>query len=277
PRAHASTTWWSRPATACGVSCCSAATATSSPGHLRDTPPMCRSSSSTAARLTADMPRWSGRSWPLRTSPSRATRSSWPRGAPPWTCSRTTPTGATPSPRRCSARPTSDRRSWKGARGAMAIVSPLRARGQRTSGRPQGRSQGPSQGPSQDTVRTRLGVSSWFAALRDALERPLTSYYLLLGESALLLTIGLIMVFSASSVYAFQNYGGDSYAVVVKQLTWVAIGLPCAWVASRLGQRWGRRLAWPGYFVSLALLLLTAFFGVSRNGNTNWLALGPIV
>ena len=30
--------------------------------------------------------------------------------------------------------------------------------------------------------------------LRDALDRPLTSYYLLLGASALLLTIGLIMV-----------------------------------------------------------------------------------
>jgi cell division protein FtsW len=148
----------------------------------------------------------------------------------------------------------------------MAIVSPLRARGNRTSGRT----------PGQGTAQARSGVSSWFAALRDALERPLTSYYLLLGASALLLTIGLIMVFSASSVYAFQNYGGDSYAVVVKQLTWVAIGLPCAWVAGRMPQRWIRRLAWPGYIFSLGLLLLTAFFGVSRNGNTNWLALGPI-
>ena len=48
-------------------------------------------------------------------------------------------------------------------------------------------------------------------------------------------------------------------------------------MAGRLPQRWVRRLAWPGYVVSLGLLLLTAFFGVSRNGNTNWLALGPIV
>jgi cell division protein FtsW len=143
----------------------------------------------------------------------------------------------------------------------MAIVSPLRARGDR----------------SRNPARARTGVSSWFAALHDALERPLTSYYLLLGASGLLLTIGLIMVFSASSVYAFQNYDQNSYAVVVKQLTWVAIGLPCAWVAGRLPQRWIRRLAWPGYLVSLGLLLLTAFFGVSRNGNTNWLALGPIV
>jgi cell division protein FtsW len=145
----------------------------------------------------------------------------------------------------------------------MAIASPLR--GSRKPG-------------ATDSRRTRAGtVTSWYAALKDALERPLTSYYLLLGASGLLLTIGLIMVFSASSVYAFQNYDQNSYAVVIKQLTWVAIGLPCAWVAGRLPQRWVRRLAWPGYIASLGLLLLTAFFGVSRNGNTNWLALGPIV
>jgi cell division protein FtsW len=144
----------------------------------------------------------------------------------------------------------------------MAIVSPLRRSPRRTS--------------SSEDSPGRTGVSSWFAALQDALARPLTSYYLLLGASALLLTIGLIMVFSASSVYSFENYDQNSYAVVVKQLTWVAIGLPCAWVAGHLPQRWIRRLAWPGYFVSLGLLLLTSLFGVTRNGNTNWLAFGPV-
>ncbi len=143
----------------------------------------------------------------------------------------------------------------------MAIVSPLRARSWRRS----------------DDVRRPSTMATWYAALRGALDRPLTAYYLLLGASALLLTIGLIMVFSASSVYAFENYAHNSYAVVEKQLIWVCIGLPCAWVAGRLPQRWIRRLAWPGYILSLGLLLLTAFFGVARNGNTNWLALGPIV
>ncbi len=119
------------------------------------------------------------------------------------------------------------------------------------------------------------GLRSWTAALRHALDRPLTSYYLLLGASALLLTIGLVMVLSASSVYSYRIYD-DSYAVVEKQLMWVAIGVPCAWIASRLPLRWIRRLAYPGYAISLGLLLLTAFFGVERNGNTNWLALGPI-
>ena len=106
---------------------------------------------------------------------------------------------------------------------------------------------------------------------------PLTSYYLLLGASALLLTIGLIMVLSASSVYSYEVNDGDSYAVVRRQLVWVLIGLPLAWVASRLPHRWVRRLAYPGFSVSLVLLLLTAFFGVERNGNQNWLGVGPVV
>ena len=139
-----------------------------------------------------------------------------------------------------------------------------------TTVNPESRTAGPA-------VRPTLAPTSWYAALRDALDRPLTAYYLLLGASALLLTIGLIMVLSASSVYSYQQNAGDSYAVVKRQLMWVALGLPSAWVASRLSQRWIRGLAWPGYFVSVALLLLTAFLGVSRNGNQNWLALGPIV
>ena len=120
-------------------------------------------------------------------------------------------------------------------------------------------------------------VRATYAAVQHALDRPLTSYYLLLGSAALLLTMGMIMVLSASSVYSFRFYDGNSYHVVMRQLTWVVLGVPCAWVASRLPHRWIRRLAWPGYFVSLGLLLMTAFMGVERNGNQNWLALGPVV
>jgi cell division protein FtsW len=105
--------------------------------------------------------------------------------------------------------------------------------------------------------------------------RPLTNYYLLLGSVVLLLTIGLLMVLSSSSVEAFKDTG-DSYATVKRQLLWVVIGVPCAWFASRVSLKWVRRLAYPAFSVSLVLLLLTAFLGVERNGNTNWLALGPL-
>lgn len=123
---------------------------------------------------------------------------------------------------------------------------------------------------------TRVRPRTWFGTLRDALDRPLTSYYLLLGASALLLTIGLIMVLSASSVYSYQLNDGDSYAVVRRQLMWVALGLPAAFLASRIPNRVVRQFAYPGFSLSLVLLLLTARFGVRINGNQNWLAIGPL-
>ena len=117
----------------------------------------------------------------------------------------------------------------------------------------------------------------WFAALRDALDRPLTAYYLLLGASALLLTIGLIMVLSASSVYSYQVNDGDSYAVVRRQLVWVLIGLPL-----RAGSPAGCRMRLdpparlPG-FSSRSCCCCSPRSSVSTvNGNQNWLALGPV-
>jgi cell division protein FtsW len=97
----------------------------------------------------------------------------------------------------------------------------------------------------------------------------------LLGSVALLLTIGLLMVLSASSVEAYRNTG-DSYATVKRQLMWVAIGLPLAWFASRVALRWVRRLAYVAFSASLLLLGLTAAIGITVNGNQNWLAIGPL-
>ena len=84
-----------------------------------------------------------------------------------------------------------------------------------------------------------------------------------------------MMVLSSSSVDAYKTTG-DSYAIVKRQLMWVLLGLPCAFIASRMSHSWIRRMAWPAYVLSLSLLLLTAFLGVERNGNQNWLAVGPL-
>jgi cell division protein FtsW len=115
------------------------------------------------------------------------------------------------------------------------------------------------------------------ASLREALDKPLTSYYLLLGASALLLTIGLIMVLSASSVYSYRLNDGDSYAVVRRQLMWLLIGLPAAFIASRLPVTFLRRISVWAYVASLLLLFLTIFLGKEINGNRNWLGVGPLV
>ena len=45
------------------------------------------------------------------------------------------------------------------------------------------------------------------AAIRDVLDRPLTSYHILLGATGLLLVLGLLMVLSASSVLSYTRTG----------------------------------------------------------------------
>ncbi len=129
-------------------------------------------------------------------------------------------------------------------------------------------------------VGQQPGIAGWIshrtAVVRAALERPLTSYYLLLGGSTMLLAIGLMMVLSASSVYSFRVYD-SSYYVFLKQLTWVVIGLPAAWLASRVDRRMLRWMAWPAVLLAVALLALTQTgLGFAVNGNRNWLALGPL-
>ncbi|WP_308281275.1 putative lipid II flippase FtsW [Pimelobacter sp. 30-1] len=124
-------------------------------------------------------------------------------------------------------------------------------------------------------VRSSSTRTGWTRTLKDALDRPLTTYYLLLGATALLLTIGLIMVLSASSVSSYRATG-DSYTIVKRQVMWVALGIPCAFIASRVSIKWVRGLAYPAFSISLILLGLTALVGVEVNGNTNWLALGPV-
>jgi cell division protein FtsW len=124
--------------------------------------------------------------------------------------------------------------------------------------------------------RWRAGGSHGvLASVKQALDRPLTSYHLVLGASGLLLSLGLLMVLSASSVYSLQQYD-SSYAIFERQAIWVAVGLPVAWLASRLPLKVLRALSWPALLGSAALVALTYVpsVGVQVNGNRNWISVG---
>jgi cell division protein FtsW len=125
--------------------------------------------------------------------------------------------------------------------------------------------------------RRRGPLAGWPTVSRHALDRPLTSYYLLIGASALLLTIGLMEVLSASSVDGYLKHG-NSYYWFFRQLTWVVLAIPAAFLVSRLPQPVLRWFAWPALILAVVLLALTQGpMGVKVNGNKNWLALGPLV
>ncbi|MDX6221880.1 MAG: cell division protein FtsW, partial [Frankiales bacterium] len=109
----------------------------------------------------------------------------------------------------------------------------------------------------------------------SALDRPLTSYYLILGCTGILLAIGLVMVLSASSVSAYK-VSGSSYSVFKQQALWTAMGLPLFWIASRLPLRLFRLSATLSLLASFGLLLLVPFLGRGSNGAVRWIPVGPI-
>ena len=107
------------------------------------------------------------------------------------------------------------------------------------------------------------------------LDRPLTSYYLILGTSGLLLAIGLVMVLSTSSA-AELSAGHSPYSLFVKQLLGVAVGLPMMWALSRVRPELVRTIAYPLLLAAIASLLLVLVFGTTAYGAERWISVGPV-
>ncbi|WP_019877660.1 putative lipid II flippase FtsW [Sporichthya polymorpha] len=127
-----------------------------------------------------------------------------------------------------------------------------------------------------DQAGSSRGLSGAGVAARlKALDRPLTSYYLVLTSTLLLVGLGLVMVLSASSVESYRT-SGSVFSVVQKQAIWVTVGLPLMWVTSRMSVTAFRRLAFPAMAVSLAGLAAVLVPGVGHevNGNRNWIHVG---
>ena len=123
--------------------------------------------------------------------------------------------------------------------------------------------------PGSPAPASRRGI------LPALLDRPLTSYYLVLGITTLLVALGLVMVLSTSSV---QNLGqgGSPYSGFEHQLLGVILGLPCLWLAARCSPRVFRAAAYPLMFAAILGLLLTAVIGVKSAGATRYIQFGPV-
>ena len=113
------------------------------------------------------------------------------------------------------------------------------------------------------------------AALIAVLQRPLASYYLILGITTLLVALGLVMVLSTSSVEQLAQ-GASPYSGFQHQLVGVVLGLPCMWLAARASPGLFRAAAYPLMFVSIVGLLLVPLIGVKSGGATRYLEIGPI-
>lgn len=103
--------------------------------------------------------------------------------------------------------------------------------------------------------------------------KPVNLYYMLIFSSLGLSLLGLIMVFSASSIHSLETKG-TTYAIVLRQFIFLLISIPMAWVLSRFSlSRW-KVLARMGVIISFGLLVSVQIIGKSVNGNHNWISLG---
>jgi cell division protein FtsW len=116
-------------------------------------------------------------------------------------------------------------------------------------------------------VGTRRGVAR--GGVRRDRHEP--SYALLLAVMALT-GIGVVMVYSASSVRSYFS-SADPAAQGLEQLVWAGIGLTGLVVAMRLDFRHLRYLAIPIYVITLGLLVavLVPGIGAEINGSQRWI------
>jgi len=103
----------------------------------------------------------------------------------------------------------------------------------------------------------------------------LTSYYLIIGTTGLLLAIGLVMVLSTSSASQLDA-GGSPYSVFAKQLAGAVAGLAVMLVLARTPPRLLRAVAYPLLLATIAGLMLVLAFGTSVYGAERWIAVGGI-
>jgi cell division protein FtsW len=112
-------------------------------------------------------------------------------------------------------------------------------------------------------------------AVRGVLDRPLTSYYLLLGITTLLVALGLVMVLSTSSV-AQLDQGASPYSGFQHQLVGVILGLAALWLAARARPAVFRAAAYPLMFLAIVGLVLVLLVGQAQGGAVRWLQIGPL-
>ena len=88
----------------------------------------------------------------------------------------------------------------------------------------------------------------------------------------LLLAVGLVMLYSASSAQSMYDTGyAISTKYLQKQAVCAGIGLVCMWIFSRIPASFWLKFAWPLYGISIVLLLLVLVAGESVNGARRWI------
>lgn len=91
-----------------------------------------------------------------------------------------------------------------------------------------------------------------------------------------LVAFGVVMVYSASAVYA-SNMFGNGYHFLVRQTAFAVLALLVLTSFTRVNVDWLRASTYPVLLVAVLLMLAVALgMGRSAGGATRWLAVGPV-
>ena len=123
-----------------------------------------------------------------------------------------------------------------------------------------------------------LSVGTRRARARGGVRRERHDAALPLLLAVLALTaIGVVMVYSASSVRSYFNES-DPAAQGLEQLVWAGLGLAGLFVAMRVDFRHLRYLAIPTYVITLVLLVIVLVPGIGAeiNGSRRWIVIPGI-
>ncbi len=90
-----------------------------------------------------------------------------------------------------------------------------------------------------------------------------------------LLVIGVLMVFSASSVSAYNQYN-NAYYFFQRQIIWAVLGIIIMLTVSGIDYYRFKNLAFSGYILGLLCLVAVLAAGKTINGAKSWILLGPM-
>lgn len=100
--------------------------------------------------------------------------------------------------------------------------------------------------------------------------------FILIIVTLSLLSIGLIMVYSASAIWAAYKFEGDSFYFAKRQLLFAGVGVVCMFFIMNVDY-WTWR-TWAKLIITFCFVLLLAVLipgiGVERNGSQSWIGVG---
>lgn len=96
-----------------------------------------------------------------------------------------------------------------------------------------------------------------------------------LGLTIALLTIGLIMLFSASYPYAYY-YKDSSYYYFIRQILFAVAGLVAMLLMSKINYKILKAIYKPVFVVMIALLVIVLFHHTNVQNFKRWIPLGPV-